>query len=605
MKHALLFLALLPGLAVGQVQILGTEVTQSVQTLDNDVPLVAMKPTIIRVYATATTELKDLTAHLTVRSGGQTAVLTAGPMSVQPNSNIIVLRNNLALSFCFKLPLAMTTGKLTIVAVEIHDAQGQLLSCTGCQFGRDLPPFASVPPLHIKLIGLSFAIPGSNRVARPRDLDFERIESWLQRAYPISKLISNRTLMDASEQGLSAANLRCNDVNAVLSVIRLRDQGVDPGTHYYGLIPDDIGFIPGCSSGIPQQPDPTVVASGPSGIPRRISDTLDFSWDTDGSYAGWYAGHELAHTFGRYHPGFCNQGINDSGFPYSNGHLSDSDDKYVGFDSGDAVTKPAALPGVVWTDIMTYCSYVWPSNYTYEALITRVQAEASAAGPGSQVTPQQPIRGINFIASVNITKRTGKIRDVSWIPQVPSPPFESLPRTSVRSLDALGKTIYQQPVQLRFDSDIPAGADQTALINVVVPYLADIQKLQLLIEDSVLDEIAVETEERIAHLSALKTKQLNKANAKDFVAFMTGISEEETTEGMLLRWTDSSSSSIYTVQVGVEGGPLETLAISVKRKYYLIRKSVLDRYRGKKMQISVSTNNLSRSEALTKTVSVQ
>ena len=33
-----------------------------------------------------------------------------------------------------------------------------------------------------------------------------------------------------------------------------------------------------------------------------------FGWDTDGSYGDWYSGHELGHTFGRFHAEFCGAG---------------------------------------------------------------------------------------------------------------------------------------------------------------------------------------------------------------------------------------------------------------------------------------------------------
>jgi len=150
-------------------------------------------------------------------------------------------------------------------------------------------------------------VPRSNVVAKTPRPRLRATESWLKRAYPIAELVSERAILDGGDQGLTVDQLNCNNVNAVLSVIRVKDSGIDPRTHYYGLVPDDVGFMPGCSSGIPQKPDPSVVASGPSGKPQDLR-RLGFFLDTDGSYADFYAGHELAHTFGRYHPGFCRTG---------------------------------------------------------------------------------------------------------------------------------------------------------------------------------------------------------------------------------------------------------------------------------------------------------
>ena len=78
---------------------------------------------------------------------------------------------------------------------------------------------------------------------------------------------------------------------------------MDARTHYYGLVSDGDGsfFMRGLASGIPGTADPSTVASGPTGVNT-------WGWDTDGSYGDWYTGHELGHTFGRFHAEFCGAG---------------------------------------------------------------------------------------------------------------------------------------------------------------------------------------------------------------------------------------------------------------------------------------------------------
>jgi len=605
MKPVLAALLFCAAPVAAQVRVSGFETTQAIQTLGNGVPLVAFKPTVIRVYLDADVPQAGLKGELVINAGGQSSTLKSNAISVTPKALISDLRNDIGTTLNFTLPPKSTGGPLTLSQLTVHDASGGTVQCTGCQLNKSLT-FVQVPPLRVKLVGFSFSVPRSNVVAKPRDLDFERTESWLKRAYPIAELVSERAILDGGDQGLTVDQLNCNNVNAVLSVIRVKDSGIDPRTHYYGLVPDDVGFMPGCSSGIPQKPDPSVVASGPSGKPRKISEDLDFSWDTDGSYADFYAGHELAHTFGRYHPGFCRkQGKDDVAFPYADGHLSDADDKYVGFDNGDQIVKTAALPGPKWTDLMTYCNYVWASNYTYEALIGRIQVEgASAAGPGIGAT-DTTIRGISIIASVNLTKKTGRIRDVSRVTQMPLPPAESEPRAYIRATDASEKMLYYQPVQLRLDTDIPEGQDKTALVNAVIPNLRDIFRLELILDNTLLDQARVEPAEQVAKLSEVKANELTKSNAGEYVAFIQGITEEETTDGLLLRWSDTTPSSTYSVQIGPEDGPLQTLAIAVKRKYYVVRKSVLDKYRGHPVKVVVSTNNLSRTQVVSQVLSIQ
>src|SRR5262249_49618665 len=153
--------------------------------------------------------------------------------------------------------------------------------------------------------------------------------------------------------------------------------GTDKRTHYFGLVADGGFFMRGCAAGIPQTPDPTTVASGPTG-------PATWGWDFDGSYGDWYTGHELGHTFGRYHPGACGEAHDDPSYPFTAGQLANADDAFVGFDAGDpAYNLPmTALPGVAWHDVMTYCSYQWLSSYTYQGILTRLLAENNLpAGP--------------------------------------------------------------------------------------------------------------------------------------------------------------------------------------------------------------------------------
>ena len=129
----------------------------------------------------------------------------------------------------------------------------------------------------------------------------------------------------------------------------------------------------GEASGIPGQPDPSVVASGPTG-------PNSWGWDFDGSYGDWYGGHELGHTFGRFHPGSgCGESSDDPNYQYIFGQLANYDAGCVGFDVGDAALgiAMAAYPGTAWHDVMTYCNNQWLSDYTYNRIRNRLADEIS------------------------------------------------------------------------------------------------------------------------------------------------------------------------------------------------------------------------------------
>ena len=173
---------------------------------------------------------------------------------------------------------------------------------------------------------------------------------------------------------------------------------VAANAHYYALV-DDRGYEATNDATTPDDLDafmrecsdlPGFVASGPAGVPRVTSEgyAIANNWDTDGSYGDWYAGHELAHSYGRRHPGRCHNQPRDPAHPatgdYPNGDISPSpagNNAAYGFD----IRSRQVLSGTLWKDVMTYCNRQWISDFTSEALQTFFQfnAETTAAAPAA------------------------------------------------------------------------------------------------------------------------------------------------------------------------------------------------------------------------------
>ncbi len=78
--------------------------------------------------------------------------------------------------------------------------------------------------------------------------------------------------------------------NDQMEAMRTED-GVPAGVFMYGMISDQLKFPRGIANGAGESSGPVGVSCCGSG-----------SWDFDGSYADWYAGHEIGHTLGRGHP---------------------------------------------------------------------------------------------------------------------------------------------------------------------------------------------------------------------------------------------------------------------------------------------------------------
>lgn len=387
----------------GGVAILGIEVTQAIQNLAHGVRLIAGKPTVVRVYL----EPRGLASN--ARVDGE-IVVSASPstpgsfissrngvrLQASDHPDLAAQRRDAALSLNFVLPNP-PTGPMTVrlkrvVAVSPPSTDVPLLP--GNQ--EVSVQFAAGPELRVRCLGLRYSDPRSipPRDFAPAATHFDHLRSFLTRAYPVSAVEWTQSVVAAPSDfvppfSAPLPNGRDPLWAALLGIVHqhmmmLRqadmDAGWDPRTHYYGLVSDDSGFFRGAANDVPTTPTPGTVAVGPCGIPSASFS----SWDKDGSYGDWYGAHELSHTFGRFHPGFCQgQGNNDPAFPYPAGRISDAAQDLIGFDVGDAsLSVPLrAYPHEAWHDVMTYCDNQWLSKYTYDGIYDRLVAEDALFAP--------------------------------------------------------------------------------------------------------------------------------------------------------------------------------------------------------------------------------
>ena len=334
------------------------EVVQSVQSFDQDVPLIAGKKTLVRVYLdNAENSALKVTGQLEVTrvNSGKTQVIDSNnsiDMADGQNDSLAEKHDDIRKSLNFVLPAEWTAPGLVSfrLANILSAADKKQLSCTSCARFTLPVSFHSAPALKVRVIYFAYNLDGVSPFAYPSDADLTSIESWLTRTYPTSQIIISHDVVDAAVNKLSG-HFKCYELNAALAGIRfdeVTNDNVDPLTHYYGLVSDKYYLMSGCSIVVPNVPDARVVASGPAGNPARHADVPSIYWDKSAIFTGWYAGHEIAHTFGRAHPGTCGELPEDSDFPYIGGFLSNSPEKYVGLDVGNNpdIASAVALPGL-------------------------------------------------------------------------------------------------------------------------------------------------------------------------------------------------------------------------------------------------------------------
>lgn len=524
----------------------GLEVSQAIQDMAHSVPLVAEKVTWVRAYLSIESQASvEVRGELTANGpAGEEVVYSSGSLVIDPadNGNLLKKRESLGLSLNFPLPEGLTlagTRTFTLARVDTGTARPAELQGNA---SRQVE-FLTTPPLRVTVLGAVYEKDGSpGTTYEPRQRDVRSIESWLRRAYPVPRVeFEYRTYPSKHKWPFDPDpndGKRASKINTEVAAIRNADlsgRGTNRRTHYFGLV-DDAGhtaFMQGWAAGIPSAPDPSTVASGPTGTPA----SQFWGWDVDGCYGDWYAGHELAHTFGRAHPGFCNQGNDDPGAPADRqGRISPGDGSFVGLDVGDPSLgiAPAALPGTLWHDLMTYCDRVWPSDYTYKAIRTRLIAEDALAsqgptpqplipapplvppgesgqppGPGASAMAEEPEsnafeldawaepadrpvpaqRRLNVIATVNATRGTGSIEFVQPVgpdadrgraPRDARPELD-LPEVAIRAMSAQGQELAVEPVTLRVGSHPGEGQDVIGLVDEVLHVDPGVRAIELLL----------------------------------------------------------------------------------------------------------------------------
>jgi len=382
------------------VRVLGIEVAQAIQNLDNRAPLIRGKDTVVRLYLQPTgfAKKQSIQGELAIApSPGAPAQYVASANTIELGgstaSALKQQRGELKASLNFMLPAdVLRWNAISIQVKRILSQGGEVPVVSGPELTL---PLMEAPPLRVRAVGLRYKWTkpdGTTVDVSPEAFHFDFLKSFITRAYPVAELRWSQVVVQANPLFAPPFSGPTTDdgddplwrskldlAHNQLAAIRAKDieGGVDPRTHYYGLVSDASAglFFRGAAKDIPEAPDPSVVAVGPVGDPQQYG---GLKWDRERSFAGWYGAHELAHTFGRFHPGFCNQDASDRDFPYADGRIGDNQHgDMVGLDMGDpALNLPMqVMKNDVCHDIMTYCDYQWVSSYSYQAILERLREE--------------------------------------------------------------------------------------------------------------------------------------------------------------------------------------------------------------------------------------
>jgi hypothetical protein len=498
------------------IKLMGIEITQAIQDINNTVPLIAGKRTFVRVYLRTegpTTEIDNVSAALTGCRPGASASPLCGDsfpnlqslnvITINSSTDITAKRRDINASLNFELPMDwISAGRLHLQLSHLDIRGNELsLACDRCDNPNDfgLPRFYELqdaPAINLRLVSFPYTTEAGGVVTThtPRAVDLDSIASWIRRAYPTSTVnvtqVTGTTLTGPPDTGMPGVGFTNGDTNlALVDMYRMEVAAgtVDPLTRYYGVVSDTGGFMRGATVNIPGN-----YASGPVGVPGNIHSPGCSAWDRDNYYGDWYGGHEIGHMFGRSHPGFSNGGCGtqcrcDPTYPYPNGYISGSDARFFGFDVGDAslpfgstgipqtVFDPSDIATGRWSDVMTYNNNEWISDYTYKGILEQARDESRRAMPVMVSSPGSD--SLLVTGKLNLTSGEVQLRPflrlsgLGLSQQPANSPF------SIDLLDGTGNVLSRNPFQPGRDSDVSPEEDQIAFMDQVIPYVQGTRRI--------------------------------------------------------------------------------------------------------------------------------
>jgi hypothetical protein len=329
------------------------QATQRLGATTSDVPLVAGRDAVLRVFATASvsnTETPDVRVRL-YQNGAlvDTRTLPAQVASVPTSAGEAVL----ATSWNTTIAAALVQPGLSVL-VDVDPAN---LIVEDDETDNSFPVGGTPQSVDVRVLGpvavrlIPVHHDSTNRTGNVTSGNLSTYTTELVQLFPTVGVDADL----GATYTTSAPPLQSNDGNGgwstILSEIRTLRLSDGSSRYYYGVVSPDyssgiagLGYVPG-------SPASTSKAS--------------IGWDKTNSRAG-VAVHEIGHNHGRRHSPGCGAGNPDTGYPYATGS--------IGAYGLDVPTMSLKSPSTHF-DFMSYCSTTWVGDYVFDKLVEWREAE--------------------------------------------------------------------------------------------------------------------------------------------------------------------------------------------------------------------------------------
>jgi hypothetical protein len=381
------------------------EVTQGIQDTANDVSLVADKTTYVRVYGKNNSGPQAVAAEAYLYGTRSGSPLPSSPLrALNGVQNLAVgsgyNRARIDDGWLFRLPASWTdAGSVNLRAVvdprQVYSDPnrgnneksgnvtftGKAPVCTVFVPVRTHSPYASTSnPNFWPMMDLATRLwPTRAYWAYHQNSDVAETQVCWWGPFP-HPCFGPYELPDDDTKVLISLNIRdffsddpdrCDDANAE--------------THYVGMVHSDTNtnVDGGVELGVAFRDDNVAWVKFPA-----ASDAPRSSGDWNFPDPGITLAHELGHNVGRKHVDCGGPENTDSGYPYPTDQLDNvGPDAHYGFD----INSRTPIPPNGAKDLMSYCDPVWTSDYTWTAIMNKLNSAGAAdAARAETVQPQVP-----------------------------------------------------------------------------------------------------------------------------------------------------------------------------------------------------------------------
>ncbi|RME42185.1 MAG: hypothetical protein D6791_18330 [Chloroflexi bacterium] len=591
-------------IAPWDIEVTAVEVSQGIQNLDNDMPLVADRNTIVRVYVQETTgrDIGGVSARLYGERGGSS--LSDSPIEAENNPITVRAdggdRLNLDDSFWFVLPDSWLSGDVTLRAEVNYDDAVKEADKSDNEMEVDVT-FHDADPLNIVFSPLHLHEDWDR--ANPTDIywctesDCDDIYYDVLRYHPVSEInigLFSTALMPSLHGWPTHHEWDLNrlldkvDVLARLQIRRWLTTDTLDDPHYYGMVHAD--FEPDMSY------DGYGDVGGRDAFGIMSSSTSSSSpWHIDG---GVTMAHELGHNQGLKHvecSGTENNPDTSYPWPYPDCSLADVDSSgYYGLDVYYEIWG-LSEPTVISNDpnesaphlgypFMGYLTPSWVSPWEYCKLLEEYGVSCGLSWSASRSTravsaeTQAAISALQnadeYILVSGVLDADHREVHLASFYRLSQPPPQALEET-IQALqqsgpaaqgrswrltldDASGQILYSHPIAFNLEQH---GGEQVALLNAVLPFPGGTHWVRVREGDTVVAEREVS-----AHVPQVQVLWPNGG--------------EQIQVGSVLRWSGSDADGddlTYTLLYSPDAGNTwRALALDVTDTEMTVDEALLD-----------------------------